>query len=126
VVLPFPSVGIKSQYTVTSDDQYAMMQTLVNYGPLSVGICGTDPLFMYYAGGILNFPSCCTTQNHAILIVGYGNTTTTTTICSYSLLINLYLLYKLGHDNVTDLDYWIAQNSWGTRWGEKGYIRILR
>lgn len=24
------------------------------------------------------------------------------------------------------LKYWIAANSWSTKWGEKGYFRIIR
>ena len=36
------------------------------------------------------------TENHAIVIVGFTE------------------------------DYWIARNSWGTNWGEKGHIRIKR
>jgi len=39
---------------------------------------------------------CAKQWNHALLIVG-GNT-----------------------------DYWIAKNSWGTSWGESGYVRIQR
>lgn len=34
--------------------------------------------------------------DHALLIVGYGD------------------------------GYWLARNSWGTEWGDKGYIKIKR
>jgi C1A family cysteine protease len=71
-------------------------------GPVAVGICGTDKSFMFYARGIYNAEDCCVTQNHAVLIVGYG------------------------HDDVTGLDYWIALNSWAPMWGERGYVRLLR
>ena len=42
--------------------------------------------------------------NHAVLLVGYGEDT-------------------IGGETVK---YWIAQNSWGERWGEGGYFRIER
>lgn len=66
-----------------------MAQSLLAQGPLSVGVCGTDPDFLYYGGGIFNPETCCSTLNHAILIVGYGT------------------------DTDSGQDYWIAQNSWG-------------
>jgi C1A family cysteine protease len=71
-------------------------------GPVSVGVCGTDLPFLFYASGIFDFRECCRVQNHAMLIVGYG------------------------HDPDLGLDYWIAQNSWGEHWGENGFMRILR
>uniref|UniRef100_A0A7S1TN01 Peptidase C1A papain C-terminal domain-containing protein n=1 Tax=Phaeomonas parva TaxID=124430 RepID=A0A7S1TN01_9STRA len=39
--------------------------------------------------------------NHALLLVGYGT-------------------------DAIEGDYWIARNSWGTEWGENGYIRLRR
>ena len=43
--------------------------------------------------------------NHAVLLVGYGTE-------------------DIG--NGEHVDYWIAQNSWGSQWGEGGFFRIER
>jgi len=55
---------------------------------------------MNYSSGILNTTKCPTSIDHAVAMVGWGT------------------------DSATGQDYWIVRNSWGTGWGEAGYIRI--
>ena len=57
---------------------------------INTGVCGTDPHFMLYSNGVFDLDTCCTDQNHAITLVGYG------------------------YDEATGLDYWLAQNRYVT------------
>ncbi|XP_062134745.1 cathepsin L-like [Drosophila sulfurigaster albostrigata] len=70
------------------------------YGPVSVGVDSRG--MQSYKGGVYNNLKCSETKlDHAMVVVGYGND-------------------KSGGD------YWLVKNSWGTTWGENGYIRMSR
>ncbi|XP_062135083.1 cathepsin L-like [Drosophila sulfurigaster albostrigata] len=69
------------------------------YGPVSVAVDGTG--LQHYRSGVYNNPNCTNDLNHAMVVVGYG------------------------HDSY-DGDYWLVKNSWGTSFGESGYIRMSR
>jgi len=66
-------------------------------GPVSVTVNASSTAFRNYKSGILN-SGCETGLNHAITAVGWGNEGTQ--------------------------EYYIVRNSWGTSWGEDGYIKI--
>eukprot|EP00727_Mastigamoeba_balamuthi_P009562 m51a1_g5228 hypothetical protein (335) ;mRNA; r:281373-282518 len=80
-----------------------VMTYLQQYGPISVAVAADQ--FQYYQSGVLDTPLCKNTMsalNHGVILVGYGV------------------------DPVTRKQYWLVRNSWGTLWGEAGYIRIAR
>ena len=83
------------------------MELVLRYiGPIAVGVNGSERDFLAHEGGIFHSKKCGQNANHAMLIVGYGQETNKKT------------------GKVTR--YWIARNSWGTGWGEKGYVRMKR
>lgn len=91
---------IKNFVKIPANDEEALTQAIATAGPIAVAIDATENLARY-VGGILDDSICKNdTQNLAVLIVGYG---------------------REDHK-----DYYILKNSWGDKWGEKGYFRLLR
>ena len=76
------------------------LEAALKNGPVSVSIEADQAVFQGYTGGVLNSQSCGTNLDHGVLAVGYGTE--------------------------NGQGYWIVKNSWGTSWGEKGYVRIAR
>jgi len=76
----------------------ALQEAVGNVGPISICLCASSSAFGQYSGGIFDDPSCGTSINHAVACVGYD----------------------------TNQNYWIVRNSWGTSWGESGYIRMVK
>ena len=75
----------------------AIKQAIMTYGPVSVAVYVTSA-FQAYTGGVFN--ACQTgVTNHAVALVGWDDTQGTSGV-------------------------WLLRNSWGTSWGEAGYMRI--
>lgn len=71
-------------------------------GPVAVVIDGEHTSFMQYESGVYYEKRCSSVYvNHAMLVVGYG------------------------WDDRSGA-YWLVKNSYGTGWGEDGYIRMAR
>jgi C1A family cysteine protease len=86
-------------YADVTPDNEADLQASVAQGPVSVAIEADQFAFQFYSGGILN-GECGTNLDHGVLAVGYGSQ--------------------------DGQDYWKVKNSWGTSWGEEGYVLICR
>jgi len=78
-----------------------LTNALARVGPVSVAIDASPRSFMSYRSGIHYAPRCSPRRlSHAVLAVGYGS--------------------EGGRD------YYLVKNSWGTRWGAGGYIKMAR
>jgi inhibitor of cysteine peptidase len=76
----------------------AQIKTAIStYGPISAAVCA-DSGWSSYTGGVYTPTSngCGGSINHAIILVGWDDATSS----------------------------WILRNSWGSSWGEGGYMRI--
>ncbi|XP_047062861.1 oryzain alpha chain-like [Lolium rigidum] len=75
------------------------LQKAVSNQPISVAIEAGGRAFQLYSSGIFT-GTCGTALDHGVAAVGYGTE--------------------------DGKDYWIVRNSWGSSWGESGYIRMER
>ncbi|CDR97544.1 cysteine protease 2, putative [Babesia bigemina] len=75
--------------------------TLLVRAPTVVYVAFTEDLF-HYSGGVYNGECPEEQLNHAVLLVGEG------------------------YDATVKKRYWLIKNSWGSDWGEDGFIRLER
>jgi len=88
-----------SNYSSNDDNKCSVERVygLLKQGPGTIGIDASTDEFRSYSSGI--FSANCNEDNHAVVLVGYGTTEDGT-------------------------DYWVVRNSWGSSWGDKGYIKV--
>lgn len=89
-------------FMVTPNNEL-MLQEAVSKQPVSVAIEADQSIFQFYQSGVITDSTdkkCGTTLDHGVLIVGYGTE--------------------------NNLDYWLVKNSWGTTWGDIGYVKVGR
>ena len=84
---------------VKPQDEMELMKA-VSKQPVSIAIEADKFSFQFYRSGVYTASNCGTNLDHGVLLVGYGE--------------------------VDGNKYWKVKNSWGTVWGDKGYIKILR
>ncbi|XP_059657794.1 vignain-like [Cornus florida] len=94
-----PVVMIDGHENVPINDENALMKAVANQ-PVSVAIDAGGSNLQFYSEGVYT-GDCGKELDHGVAIVGYGTT-------------------------VDGTKYWIVKNSWGTEWGEQGYIRMQR
>jgi len=85
-------------YTDVTATESSLMAA-VSKQPVSIAIEADQSAFQFYSGGVMT-GTCGTSLDHGVLLVGYGT-----------------------EDNT---DFWKVKNSWGSTWGEDGYIKIER
>ena len=89
---------IDSFVDVTPNSESALKQA-VSLQPVSVAIEADQMSFQFYSSGVLT-SSCGSNLDHGVLVTGYGT--------------------------LNGVDYWKVKNSWGSSWGQEGYILLSR
>lgn len=91
-------VATLSSYADVTPRSSSQLKAALNKNPVSVAIEADKSVFQSYRSGIITSSKCGTNLDHGVLAVGYGE------------------------ENGTE--YYIVKNSWGSSWGEDGYVRL--
>jgi len=87
---------------IPQGNETALVFALWKKGPVSVAIDASQRSFQFYHSGVYDEPNCSSDQlDHGVLTVGFGS-------------------------DSDGEEFYIVKNSWGAKWGNKGYIFMSR
>jgi cathepsin X len=95
-------VFVENYGTTDATDLDALMSEVYTNGPIACYMYAHSDSFEDYTGGIITDATQYPGITHVVVLVGWG------------------------HDDATNLDYWVVRNSFGTYWGEQGFYRVER
>nr|XP_043640059.1 senescence-specific cysteine protease SAG39-like [Erigeron canadensis] len=84
---------------VPANSESALLKAVASQ-PVSVAIDASGSDFQFYSSGVFT-GECGTELDHGVTAVGYGTSD-------------------------DGIKYWLVKNSWGTSWGQEGYIMMQR
>jgi len=94
------AIGLQSWKTLDENKVTPLVHALMQ-GPVAISV-GASGGWHSYEGGVFDNCTKDSVINHAVVLFG------------------------MGRDTKKNKNYWLVRNSWGTGWGEDGYIRLLR
>ena len=96
---PAPNAKIAGYANVATNEN--ALGAALDRQPIAIALDADSRDFQYYRSGVLCSASCGRDLNHALVLTGYGT-------------------------SEKGVDYWRIKNSWGTSWGDRGYINLCR
>lgn len=91
--------GTVTDFTDVEPNSVSQLKAAINKQPVSVAVEAYRPVFQFYKEGVITSKSCGQRQNHGVVAVGYDK-------------------------DSNGQEFFVVRNSWGTDWGENGYLKI--
>jgi len=124
-------LGMHGYHMLERNKEQPLLMAVYQHGPVAISVAA-DQWFEYNSG---IFDGCPKDNivDHAVTLFGFGEATAQQHDDPNSFPVLLTPVERRhGQDNEsphfesTVKKYWHIRNSWGTSWGEKGFIRLLR